>query len=127
MEALARWRHPRHGLLGAGSFLRDADPDLVAAVDREILAQACREAATASLTAVHVNLATLEAGTVRDVLESTGLEPSRLVLELSERALAGGAGLRARGAARDGRPDRVRRLRHRPPARSRSSASARST
>ena len=87
MEALARWRHPRHGLLGAGSFLRDADPDLVAAVDREILAQACREAADGFLTSVHVNLATLEAGTVRDVLESTGLDPSRLVLELTERTL----------------------------------------
>ncbi len=88
MEALARWRHPRHGLLGAGSFLRDADTDLIAAVDREILAQACREAASGSIAAVHVNLAQLEAGTVRDVLEWTGLEPSRLVLELSERALA---------------------------------------
>jgi diguanylate cyclase (GGDEF)-like protein len=87
MEALARWRHPRHGLLGAGSFLRDADADLIAAVDREILAQACGEAAHGSMASVHVNLAELEAGTVRDVLEFTGLDPSRLVLELSERAL----------------------------------------
>jgi EAL domain-containing protein (putative c-di-GMP-specific phosphodiesterase class I) len=35
-----------------------------------------------------VNLAALDAATVRDVLESTGLDPARLVLELSERALA---------------------------------------
>jgi diguanylate cyclase len=38
---------------------------------------------------VHVNVAGLDAATVRDVLASSGLEPERLVLELSERALAG--------------------------------------
>jgi EAL domain-containing protein (putative c-di-GMP-specific phosphodiesterase class I) len=87
-EALARWRHPRLGLLGAGSFVPDADGDLAAAVDREVLFQACAAAARGELPAVHVNLAALDAGTVRDVLESTGLDPARLVLELSERALA---------------------------------------
>ena len=40
-EALARWRHPRLGLLGAGSFVPDAEGDLAAAVDREVLFQAC--------------------------------------------------------------------------------------
>jgi diguanylate cyclase (GGDEF)-like protein len=87
-EALARWRHPRLGLLGAGSFVPDAEGDLAAAVDREVLFQACAAAARGELPAVHVNLAALDAGTVRDVLESTGLDPARLVLELSERALA---------------------------------------
>ena len=87
-EALARWNHPRLGLLGAGSFVPDAEGDLAAAVDREVLFQACAAAARGEVPAVHVNLAALDAGTVRDVLESTGLDPSRLVLELSERALA---------------------------------------
>jgi EAL domain-containing protein (putative c-di-GMP-specific phosphodiesterase class I) len=87
-EALARWRHPRRGLVGAASFMRDADPDMVAAVDREVLAQACGAAARGEVPAVHVNVAGLDAATVRDVLASTGLEPERLVLELSERALA---------------------------------------
>jgi predicted signal transduction protein with EAL and GGDEF domain len=87
-EALARWRHPRRGLVGAASFMRDADPDMVAAVDREVLAQACGAAARGEVPAVHVNVAALQAATVRDVLASTGLEPDRLVLELSERALA---------------------------------------
>jgi EAL domain-containing protein (putative c-di-GMP-specific phosphodiesterase class I) len=87
-EALARWRHPRLGLLGAASFVPDAQGDLAVAVDREVLFQACAAAARGELPAVHVNLAALDAGTVRDVLESTVLDPARLVLELSERALA---------------------------------------
>ena len=88
VEALARWRHPRRGLVGAASFMRDADPELLAAVDREVLAQACSVVAAGAAPAVHVNVAALDAATVRDVLASTGLEPERLVLELSERALS---------------------------------------
>ena len=88
-EALVRWRHQRHGLLGAASFVRDADAELVAAVDREVLFQACSAAVAGAFPAVHVNLDALDAGTVRDVLLSTGLDPARLVLELSERALVG--------------------------------------
>jgi EAL domain-containing protein (putative c-di-GMP-specific phosphodiesterase class I) len=88
VEALARWRHPRRGLVGAASFMRDADPELLAAVDREVLAQACSVVAAGAAPAVHVNVAALDAATVRDVLTSTGLEPERLVLELSERALS---------------------------------------
>jgi diguanylate cyclase (GGDEF)-like protein len=89
VEALARWRHPRRGLVGAASFVRDADDDLLAAVDREVLARACALAATGSVPAVHVNVAAVDAATVRDVLASSGLEPERLVLELSESGLAG--------------------------------------
>jgi diguanylate cyclase (GGDEF)-like protein len=88
VEALARWRHPRRGLVGAASFVRDADPDLLAAVDREVLARACAMAAGGGAPSVHVNVAALDAATVRDVLASSGLEPERVVLELSERALA---------------------------------------
>jgi diguanylate cyclase (GGDEF)-like protein len=101
-EALARWRHPRHGLLGAASFLRGVDGALARAVDREILFQACDAAADGDVPTVHVNLALLDAATVRDVLEATRLEPARLVLELGEAALrvapAGGlAALRSLG------------------------------
>jgi len=88
MEALARWRHPRRGLVGAASFMRDADEELIAAVDREVLAQACAAAVAGAMPVVHVNVAGLDAATVRDVLASSGLEPERLVLELSERALS---------------------------------------
>jgi EAL domain-containing protein (putative c-di-GMP-specific phosphodiesterase class I) len=66
----------------------EADAELAAAVDREVLFQARSAAAGGAVPAVHVNAAELHAGTVRDVLESTGLDPARLVLELSERAPA---------------------------------------
>jgi diguanylate cyclase (GGDEF)-like protein len=92
MEALARWRHPRRGLVGAASFMRDADPDMVAAVDREVLAQACAAAVEGDVPSVHVNVASLDAATVRDVLASSGLDAERLVLELSEGALAAACG-----------------------------------
>jgi EAL domain-containing protein (putative c-di-GMP-specific phosphodiesterase class I) len=88
MEALARWRHSRRGLVGAASFMRDADADMVAAVDREVLAQACEAGVVRDVPSVHVNVASLDAATVRDVLASSGLEPERLVLELGESALA---------------------------------------
>ncbi len=91
-EALARWRHPRLGLLGAGTFLRGVYGELARAVDREVLAQACSAAASGEVPAVHVNLAVLDAATVRDVLESSGLEPGRLVLELSEDVLRAAPG-----------------------------------
>jgi diguanylate cyclase (GGDEF)-like protein len=101
-EALARWRHPRRGLVGAASFMRDADAELMAAVDREVLAQACAAAVESGVPSVHVNVASLDAATVRDVLASSGLDPERLVLELTESALAGActdgvAALRAMG------------------------------
>jgi diguanylate cyclase (GGDEF)-like protein len=89
VEALARWRHPRHGLLGPGSFVPDAETSgLAAAVDRAVLGQACEVAADGLVPAVHVNLSVLVEDTVLEVLERTGLDPARLVLELPERALA---------------------------------------
>jgi diguanylate cyclase (GGDEF)-like protein len=88
-EALARWRHPRHGLLGPSAFMPAADAcGLVGAVDRAVLAQACEAAASGAVPAVHVNVAAPSAGAVFEVLEATGLDPARLVLELSEPALA---------------------------------------
>jgi predicted signal transduction protein with EAL and GGDEF domain len=88
-EALARWCHPRHGLLGPRTFMPVAEASgLVGAVDYAVLAQACAAAASGAVPAVHVNVAELSAEAALDVLETTGLDPARLVLELSEHALA---------------------------------------
>ena len=94
-EALVRWSHPRGGLLAPASFLPLAeDTGLIDAVDRWVLAEACRQARQwASPVAVSVNIspARLKAGDlsqhVTDILAETGLDPSRLTLELSERTL----------------------------------------
>jgi diguanylate cyclase (GGDEF)-like protein len=92
VEALARWRHPRHGLLGPSDFVPTAEETgLVGFLDRSILAQACRAAAVLpGLPAVHVNvsaagLRTRELlGAVDHALADSALAPERLVLELTE-------------------------------------------
>ncbi len=94
-EALVRWNHPGRGLLLPASFLPLAeDTGLIEAVDRWVLDQACRQARQwASPLAVSVNVspARFAAGDlhqqVTDTLAETGLDPSRLTLELSERTL----------------------------------------
>ena len=91
-EALVRWNHPRHGLLWPASFLPLAeDTGLIEAVDRWVLDQACRQARQwASPLAVSVNVspAQLRGGDlfrhVSDILSQTGLNPTRLTLELNE-------------------------------------------
>ena len=94
-EALVRWNHPRRGLLLPAAFLRLAeDTGLIEAVDRWVLAEACRQAQHwASPLAVSVNIspARYKAGDLSEhvtgILATTGLDPRRLTLELSERTL----------------------------------------
>ncbi|GAA5191129.1 hypothetical protein GCM10023322_47790 [Rugosimonospora acidiphila] len=100
VEALVRWRHPRHGLLGPDAFLADAErADQMPALDRWILAQACSDAASWPATLgelaptfvnVNVSVDTLRDGNFDDrvvaALAATGLHPRRLCLELPESA-----------------------------------------
>jgi diguanylate cyclase (GGDEF)-like protein len=100
-EALVRWNHPRHGLLGPATFVPAAEATgTIPGIDRAVLEQACRAAAAwsdedgyAPDAAVHVNLSgeglrTSElVGVVEDVLRRTALAPHRLVLELTESVL----------------------------------------
>jgi diguanylate cyclase (GGDEF)-like protein len=97
VEALARWRHPRHGLLGPSDFVPAAEETgLVGALDRTILAQACRAAAVLPglAPAVHVNVSAAGLrsreliGAVDAALAESGLVAGRLVLELTESVLA---------------------------------------
>jgi diguanylate cyclase (GGDEF)-like protein len=98
VEALVRWRHPERGLLEPREFLGLAEEtELTVPLGRWVLEQACREARRWSRPGspyVSVNLAvphTRQPGLVDDVarlLAKTGLEPSRLQLELTEGAFA---------------------------------------
>ncbi|MEW5809197.1 MAG: EAL domain-containing protein [Actinomycetota bacterium] len=94
-EALLRWKHPRRGLLLPGEFLTVAEASAyMPAIGRRVLNEACRNAVAWtgawSDCAIHVNVSgrQLEQGDLRsdvlDALEVSGLDPRRLVLELTE-------------------------------------------
>ena len=100
-EALARWTHPEFGPVSAGTFIPLAEETgMIVALGSRILRLACQQAtAWNALPGLHgpigisVNLSgrqleeTLVVSHVRDALESTGLDPARLTLEITESAL----------------------------------------
>jgi diguanylate cyclase (GGDEF)-like protein/PAS domain S-box-containing protein len=94
-EALVRWNHPRRGLLPPMSFLAIAeDAGLLEAIDRWVLAEACRQAASwrpQLAISVNVSPGRLRGGDLRQhtthTLAQNELDPARLTLELSERTL----------------------------------------
>lgn len=94
-EALLRWQHPKRGLLRPSEFLAVAETSRqMPAIGRYVLHEACAHAARWSFpmdtAAVYVNVSgrQLEVGDFRadvlEALETTGLAPGRLVLELTE-------------------------------------------
>jgi diguanylate cyclase (GGDEF)-like protein len=99
VEALLRLDDPDRGLLGPAPFVAAAEESgLIVPVGRWVLERACREAASwddgaGGLAKVSVNLSARQLNrpdlvdTVVIVLERSGLNPDRLVLELTETAL----------------------------------------
>ena len=99
VEALVRWQHPQHGLLGPGVFVPAAEESAaIVGIGRWVLAEACREAAgwsdlygRAPVIAVNVSARQLrEQGFLADVsgaLAGAGLPASALRLELTESIL----------------------------------------
>ncbi len=101
VEALLRWEHPALGLLGPAAFLALAEEtDVVVDLDLWAVQEACRtlagwDAAGHGRLHVAVNASARTLcdprlhTTVREALASTGLDPSRLCLEVVEsRSLA---------------------------------------
>jgi diguanylate cyclase (GGDEF)-like protein len=100
MEALARWRHPRRGLLMPEEFIPVTEQsylmrDLTAYVVDAALAQAARWRQDGLAVQVSVNLSARDlldaglAGLVGRGLRAHGALPGDLVLEVNERVLAG--------------------------------------
>ncbi len=98
-EALLRWEHPRHGPISPEEFIPAAESSgFIVELGRWVLTEACAQAAQwnrispVPLTMnVNVSGVQLQHGgfpdLVADVLQSTGLDPSLLTVELTESVL----------------------------------------
>jgi len=94
-EALARWHHPRHGLVPPSIFVPLAEESgLIVPLGEWILRTACREAASwPRPLRIAINLSPVQfrhgdlPRLVHEILLETGLAPSRLELEITEGVL----------------------------------------
>ena len=95
-EALVRWDHPEHGILTPAHFIGLAeDNGTILRIGRAVLEQACRHAKTwldtmgvrlqvgVNLSARQFQLAGLDKQ-IAEVLQSTGIDPAQLCLEVTE-------------------------------------------
>ncbi|MGW6274608.1 MULTISPECIES: putative bifunctional diguanylate cyclase/phosphodiesterase [unclassified Streptomyces] len=102
-EALVRWLHPQHGIIGPDRFIPLAEhTGLIVPLGRWVLEESVRQARTwtarhkdAGPLRVNVNLSPMQlnhpnlvSDTV-EILERVGLEPGALCLEVTESALIG--------------------------------------
>ena len=95
-EVLLRWHHPQRGTIPPDTFIPVAEAcGAIWAIGFWVLQEACREAARWAVPLrVAVNVSPLQAqegeafaAMVEQVLASTGLEPARLILEVTEGVL----------------------------------------
>ncbi|CAN5307890.1 EAL domain-containing protein [soil metagenome] len=100
-EALVRWRHPERGMVPPAEFVAVAEETgLIGALGSFVLRRACADAAAwPEPLKIAVNLSPLQfrGGTllasVTEALETSGLDPSRLELEITETLLLDKSGL----------------------------------
>ncbi|RSM36768.1 hypothetical protein DMB66_59940, partial [Actinoplanes sp. ATCC 53533] len=97
VEALVRWERPGHGLLTADTFIPIAEESqLITAIDAWVVKRACEEFTASKYRelTLSVNLSARDlrhpgiVDTVSNALQSTGLRPDQLVMELTETTLA---------------------------------------
>ncbi|THK36757.1 EAL domain-containing protein [Ensifer sp. MPMI2T] len=98
-EALVRWTHPEIGPVSPAEFIPIAEETgLIGPLGDWVLRQACKEATRwQPHVSVAVNLSPLQfrnrrlTSDVRDILGETGLDPSRLQLEVTESVFLDGS------------------------------------
>ena len=98
MEALVRWHHPTRGLVQPGQFIPLAEEmGVIVELGRWVTAEACQQAAQLHASGeagpdftISVNLSVRQlqhpdvVADVRAALESSGIDPRMLVLEITE-------------------------------------------
>jgi diguanylate cyclase (GGDEF)-like protein len=116
VEALVRWNHPNLGVLEPLSFITLAEKsDVIVTLDNWVLAEACRQMRDwidrgLETLRLSVNLASRDLSSpdlfesIRRTLQVTGIDPTSLDLEITERVV-----LDSSGPARDN-IERLRRL-----------------
>ncbi len=98
VEALIRWQHPERGMVAPDSFIPLAEESgMIIQIGRWVLEEACRQAASWSAEGLEVPIAVNVsahqlsrkgfADDVRLALESSGIAPALLTLELTETTL----------------------------------------
>lgn len=99
-EALLRWDHPTHGLISPYRFIEVAeDSGILVSIGHWLMLQACRQLREWEQSAfpqlhVTVNLSARQfsdgrlASDIQDALRETGIDPSRLRLEMPESVAA---------------------------------------
>ena len=99
VEALVRWQHPTRGLVPPSAFIELAEQTgLITALGRQILERACQDVGEwwregLGELALHVNVSAKQLGqsdlaeTILDLLETNGLPPQALAIEVTESAL----------------------------------------
>jgi diguanylate cyclase (GGDEF)-like protein len=99
LEALIRWKHPKRGLIPPFHFISLAEETgLIVPVGRFVLGEALRKGRewqelTGSRLAISINISARQldhvtfAGDVASALDETGIDPSTVILEITETAL----------------------------------------
>jgi diguanylate cyclase (GGDEF)-like protein len=101
LEALVRWQHPERGVIAPGEFIEIAEENgAILSIGQWVLREACqhagnwdREGLTPKGSFLCVNVSAREVqqpgfvASVRTTLEDAGVDPSTLMLEITETAL----------------------------------------